>query len=346
MKAKNLKIVIAFILVTIASCDEPDTVVTDIVHQNGSVTRKIEMRNKVNKFKTIQVPFDSTWLVRDTLEINEKGDTTWIKKAEKFFDSIDGINKSYLADTGANRDFSRRVEFRKRFQWFNTEYRFAEIIDKVALYGYPVSDFLDSEELNWFYAPDFMKKIRQESADSLRYKVLDDSVGKKTDRWFIKSFASEWINEFAGLLHGKGGKELSLESLKLRENDLIRISNVDKFDSLWSAGVLLREFIGEPDALKYRSEADTAMETVTKRIFNGLSSYSQKIDMPGKVIGTNGFRDSTGNLMWPVKSDFNMTQNYEMWAESKTPNQWAWIVTGLFILFVISGFIFRKMKRG
>src|SRR5512135_445325 len=107
MKTGNLKMVIAFIIVMMASCDEPETMVTDIVHPDGSVTRKIEMRNKVNKFKTIQVPYDSTWILRDSLEIDEKGDTTWIKRAEKFFDSIDGINKSYLADTGANSDFSR-----------------------------------------------------------------------------------------------------------------------------------------------------------------------------------------------------------------------------------------------
>ena len=70
--------------------------------------------------------------------------------------------------------------------------------------------------------------------------------------------------------------------------------------------------------------------------------------MPGKVIGTNGFIDKTEVLLWPVKSEYFMTEQYEMWAESKVINTWAWVVTGAFILFVITGLfirLFRKKKK-
>ena len=65
--------------------------------------------------------------------------------------------------------------------------------------------------------------------------------------------------------------------------------------------------------------------------------------MPGKLIATNGYIDSTRNLLWPVKSDFFLTDQYEMWAESKTTNMWAWIVSGLFLVFVATGIILKKM---
>jgi len=68
--------------------------------------------------------------------------------------------------------------------------------------------------------------------------------------------------------------------------------------------------------------------------------------MPGKVIGTNGFIDSSQVLLWPVKSDFFITEQYEMWAESKVPNLWAWILSGLFIVFVITGLAIRIKKKG
>ena len=67
--------------------------------------------------------------------------------------------------------------------------------------------------------------------------------------------------------------------------------------------------------------------------------------MPGKLIGTNGFIDSSHVLLWPVKSDYFMTEPYEMWAESKIPNRWAWIVSGLFLAFVLTGVIMRVIKR-
>jgi hypothetical protein len=68
--------------------------------------------------------------------------------------------------------------------------------------------------------------------------------------------------------------------------------------------------------------------------------------MPGKLTGTNGFIDNKKVLLWPVNSDYFMAENYEMWAESKVPNTWAWIVSGLFLVFVFTGVIMRIIKKG
>ncbi len=122
--------------------------------------------------------------------------------------------------------------------------------------------------------------------------------------------------------------------------------NDKQLDSLWKNGILLRQFIGEANALKYKVEADSALSIVTKVISSGFNDYSVRIVMPGKLIGTNGFIDSSHVLLWPVKSDYFMTEQYEMWAESKLPNRWAWFVSGLFLLFVITGVIRKVIKKG
>jgi hypothetical protein len=348
MNRKSLKMVVFFILAMIMSCDEPETVVTNIVHPDGSVTRKIEMKNMENKFKVCQVPFDNTWIVRDSLEIDEKGDTTWVKRAEKLFKDVNEINNCYLADTGINKAASRKAEFRKKFRWFNTEYRFTEIVDKKMIYGYPVSDYLNPEELSWFYAPANVMDEKKQGSDSLKFKALNDTVSKKTDKWFMKDLVSEWIGTFSKLAERKAGNDMSFEALKAREDEFVKIAegSDEKFDSLWTNGILLREFIGEANALKYKVEADSAIEIVTENVFFDFKDYTHRIIMPGKVIGTNGFIDSTNILMWPVKSDYFLTQQYEMWAESKTPNKWAWVLSGAFLLFVITGILYRMIKKG
>jgi hypothetical protein len=68
--------------------------------------------------------------------------------------------------------------------------------------------------------------------------------------------------------------------------------------------------------------------------------------MPGKLTGTNGYIDSAGILLWPVDSDYFLTEQYKMQAESKIPNKWAWIVSGLFLLFVFTGIILKKKRKG
>jgi hypothetical protein len=354
MKTKSFKLIVLLIILLVASCDEPETVVTNYVHPDGSVTRKIEMKSierdieKRFKKSDIQVPFDETWTVKDSVEINQKGDTTWVKRAVKEFKNVDELNLAYKTDSGGNKNFSRETRFRKRFKWFNTEFRFSERIDKELSYGYPVNNFLNSEELLYFYSPESLKNEKENGADSLKYKALSDSVKRKTDNWTAKNLVSEWIGEFSELTKGKTDAGISLQSLKSREDEFIKIVEKDdkQLDSLWKNGILLREFIGEANALKFKAEADSALTLTTNKLLAEFHDYSVRIVMPGKLIDTNGFIDSSQVLLWPVKSDYFMAEPYEMWAESKVVNVWAWVISGLFLLFVLTGVIIRLIKRG
>jgi hypothetical protein len=353
MKRRSIKLSVLLFLMLIVSCNDPETVVTNFVHPDGSVTRKIIMKSiegdikKRFKISDIQVPFDSTWTVRDSVEVDKKGDSIWIKTAEKQFKNVTEMNLAYKRDSGSNKSFSRQAGFTKRFKWFNTEFRFSERIDKQLSFGYPVKDFLNSEELLYFYSPENLKHDKETGPDSLKFKALADSVKHKTDFWSTKNIVSEWIGAFSGLTAGNAGKDLSRESLKKHEDEFIKIfeSNDKKFDSLWSKGVILKKLIGEENALKYKTEADSALGSVTKYFFIDFKDYSVRIVMPGKLIGTNGFIDSSHLLLWPVKSDYFMSEPYEMWAESKMPNTWAWIVSGLFLVFVVTGLIVRLIKK-
>ncbi len=349
MKRKQLKIAISFIIIMTASCGEPETVVTDIVHTDGSITRKIEMKKFENVFNIsgVQVPYDSTWSIRDSLEITEEGDTIYIRRAEKLFVSVDEINKDYLSDSTLNMDVRRRAEFRKRFKWFNTEYRYEAVVEKTMTYGYPVSDFLDEDEIDWFYSPENITGEKLNGPDSLRFEAFSDSVDRKIEEWTFRSLVSEWIGEFSNLTKGRADGDMTVEALKAREDEFIEIirRGEEHFDSLWSNGIMLKEFIGEGNAVKYQTEADSAVNIVSEHLWVDFSRYVQRIVMPGEIIGTNGFIDSTKALSWPVHSDFFMTEPYIMFAESKIPNRWAWIVSGIFLLFVLAGIIFRVVKK-
>ncbi len=349
MKRKSIKTVVSILLFTVTSCGEPETIVTNIVHPDGSVTRNLEMRSEGSEIEIsdIQVPFDSTWIVRDSIEIDEDGDTTWIKRAEKFFANVDEINRDYMADSSANRVTKRRTEFTKKFKWFNTEYRFAEIIENTMSNGYPVSDFLNEEELDWFYSPENVTIDKLSGPDSSKYIALSDTVDAKTDRWIYKSLVSEWIAKFKELASGKPELDETVEKLKEKEEMVARmiIENNEKFDSLWSNGIILTELIGEENAQRFQEEADSAADIAGDCVLIDFVPYTLSIIMPGETIGTNGFIDSTKVLLWPTNSSFFLTEPYVMYAESKTPNKWAWVFSGIFLLFVLAGIIFRVIKK-
>jgi len=346
MKLNSIQKIGLTLFFIVISCDEPETVVTNIIHTDGSVTRKIEMRNVKNVFNPsdLQVPFDSTWTVKDSIEVNEKGDTTWVKRAEKLFPGFEEINSTYVEDTSVNKSVSRHAMLNKKFKWFNTEYRFSEMIDRQLNYGYPVQEFMNHEQLEYFYSPAALIAEKRNGPDSLKYNTLSDSVDQKTENWLIKTFIAGWINEFGRLT---GNNEIA-GSLKNREQEVFDVlsTSTDEIDSLWNNGILLREFIGEADAIKYKIEGDSAIQLVTDQLFMNFKNYSVRIVMPGILTSTNGFVDNSKVLLWPVKSEYFLTQPYEMWAVSKVPNTWAWIVSAFFVLFVLTGMTIWIKRKG
>jgi hypothetical protein len=141
---------------------------------------------------------------------------------------------------------------------------------------------------------------------------------------------------------------MSIQSLKKHEDEFVYVVEAihKELDSLWTNGILLRQFIGEPNALKFKQEADSAVNIVTKKFFVDFKEYEVRIVLPGKILGSNGFIDSSQVLLWPVKSDYFLTEPYIMWAESKVPNVWAWVISGLFLVFVLAGVTRKILKRG
>lgn len=349
MKRKSIKTVISLFIVMCVSCGEPETTVTNIVHPDGSITRKLEMRGGDVDYKAadIQVPLDSTWIVRDSIEINDKGDTIRVRRAEKFFANADEINKDYMNDSSANEVTVRRAEFTRKFRWFNTVYRFAEVIENTITHGYPVSDFLNEEELDWFYSPESIAMDKLAGPDSLKYRTLSDTVDTKTEKWLYKNLVSEWIYKFQEIAYGKTGLDETVKTFKENEEMIAEMifQDEEKFDSLWQNNVLLNELVGEENTLRFTADADSAFEVVRDDFLIDFVSYTIRIVMPGEIIGTNGFIDSTNIPFWSVNSNYFLTEPYVMYSESKITNGWAWIFSGIFLLFVLTGIIFRIVRK-
>jgi len=352
MKTRSIKLFVAFFIMLAASCDEPETVLTNVVHPDGSVTRRVVMRNSKNEFgvSSLQVPIDSTWAISDSLEIGKKGDTTWVRRAEKLFRNIGEVNLAYKNDSGYNRSLKRHADFEKRFRWFNTEYRFSETIDKKLSAGYPPGRFFTDEELLWYYSPVELHTERLEGADRIKFIALEDSIKTKEELWLLKCFVSEWFFDFADLTARSGKGKLSEDTLRLRESDFFDLIKTEfdsdsNTDSLWAEGYMLRELIGDSLATKYIAEADSAINIVTEKIFGDFKDYKLRIAMPGRLTGSNGYPDSSLILLWPVRSEYFMSEPYEMWAVSRVTHPWAWIVSALFVLFVLTGVIVKIKKE-
>ena len=332
-----------------------------------------------------RVPVDSTWQIQIDTEVNEAGDTLRILTAEKYFANVDEINEEYINDKGSNQDLKRKAYFSKSFKWFTTVFRYSETVEKVMTVTCPASDFLSEKELKFFYLPGNVKTELKNGTDSLKYKALSDTVDMKSEIWLWTGFVRQWIEIFYDRFGNHPDLTINKEEMLSKEpdfvNQIIEFEQADeeyeeeflqdleeegfdeealqslekegKKDDVDDIEILVTSVLGSKFHSSFTTEIDSSMsvlENMTEPFFSA-DIYDMEVRMPGKIIASSGYvntvpdSENSSGILWTVQGDYFLTQQYEMWAESQVNNYWAWIITALFILFVITGFVIRPKKE-
>ncbi|MEE4213514.1 MAG: hypothetical protein V2I34_00510 [Bacteroidales bacterium] len=346
MKRKISIYFVCMIMMIISSCERPDALVINIVREDGSVSRKIILTHSKNEFDLddCQVPVDSTWNITREYDISEKGDTTYTLTAIRDFNSVEEMNLMYDSYRGANAGMSRKAEFRKRFRWFSTHYYFNEHIDR-AIEGVKPQDFFSVEELNYFYMPEKLVELAKDGPDSSHIKeAILNPLEEKTERWIGSSLAKAFVNKMVDTVRANPEIKIDTASLRHREDEITASILFDDMEDKQ----LIDSLLGKGFYEAHKALNDTLVSELEEEFSVALNtaSYLVQTIMPGELIATNGYIDEDANILWEVKGETILSSEYNMWAESRVRNTWAWILTGIFLVFVISGFVIRRIKKG
>lgn len=361
---KSMKTIPQYLIFLILlSCDY-ETHVVNIVHEDGSVKRVVTVKNSKEEFdfERFRVPVDSTWTIEIKPEINEENDTSgWIMHAEKEFAKVDEINLDYGKNVGQNDKPQRSASFNKKFRWFNTLYQFSERVERVLDVDCSLDDFLTEEEMKFVYVPQSIKDELTKSEDSIQFKQLFDSIEHKSEEWMWTSLFRKWMDIFYNHFGHKDEMLISREEMMDMEHEVVRLLMDDTENE--SDTLTKKEDISDEERLyvylfgqefydKHKAELDSTITIIEE--LSGPSfvwnAYDLEMRMPGQITSTNGFVHTTNDpvtvdqILWHVSGDFFLTEPYVMWAESKVSNYWAWVISGLFVVFVVTGLVLRKKK--
>jgi len=349
MKRKYKVPLMIISLIFLFSCGGYETRVINTIHEDGSITRIVSMKNDKEEFdpEEYRVPVDSTWNTEITMNI-EDDDTTWFLTAEKFFPSVKELNSAYDNDTGNNKKLPRSTSFSKQFRWFNTHYRFSEKIEQTLNVDCKLSEFLEGEGLSFFYLPGKVQEELENGPDSLKYMELSDSLETIYEFWIFTGLAREWIEIFYNNFGTHPELTIAREEMETMVPLFTEQLILDELDEVET----FRKVLGEEFYKSFETEIDSSFKILDEIVTDywDMKEYDIEIRMPGKIIASSGYA-STGDseqekgIIWTVTGDYFLGQPYEMWAESQTTNYWAWVVTGIFIIFVFAGLLFRGRKQ-
>lgn len=350
MKANHLipsVLMLMLLLLLISSCNTYQQVHTRI-HKDGSIEREVFafgdsafMIGNTDSNPFLFIP-DENWQITryDSAFVRRLfgKDIKFNAKATAQSASLEAFaNHAHAHVKGNLQPLMLPTEtLQKRFCWFYTYYTYKAVYTAVSP-QLPVSidKYLTEDEQQILFQGNLsvfegMNGIEQ--SDEL------NGLTEKFEAWLTHCQFDITINAYVGLLQAVGetqyAKQLSDARATLFEQLKDKIDG--KYTDLSVVAFLL-------DA-HFRSTFYVSFEASHTKAINdnideqsrllGLFEYalSFSVDMPGRLLTANTLLRSDNTPVWKVDAYRFLAQDYELHAESRTANGWAFAVTGLLLL--------------
>lgn len=352
MKFNNSAFLTGLLMVSLTFSSCLETHVTNTVMSNGSVLRTVVCKSdNIDDFdfESYPVPVDETWRKKVTFEIDtiesepgifdEGSDTTWIYTYERKFNSVGAINEMYESGIDKYQHTKRTVAFEKEFRWFFSNVIFQEKIEPLIV-GIDPKEYFSEDEYVIFGMQDHELAEYINHPDSIERKKKVELVEDKVDDWMTESLIEDYLKRLASYANNASG---SIDSLQVMEVDVdLKISFEDE------SGLREATEMAFNDDLEVLFGTDVYdffdnTELLYERLFEiSGSGYTMDFIMPGTLTDANGAIIDKNLVRWSVASEDFFATPYVMQAESRVINIWAWIVSAIFVLFVLMGLLRNK----
>jgi hypothetical protein len=371
MKLKFL-IPILTICILAVSCTNQDEMLT-VIKPDGTCYREFThtvdslfMNGHTAKNNPFPVDLDSGWKISWaylTPEIHTNwpvknwkwnaGDTTKkisVTARRNYSDAKEMGEKFRFKKSDEWHKFRTTSSLEKKFRWFYTYYNYKEVYPKIKTFdAVPFSKYMTNDEASFWFSgqPDLLKGM-----NGVEIREYIGDLENKYNSWFGHNL---WNVEFKTLLanydlldpkpvsknrleqardsafkknmtFNKNG-EMELEMDKCLDNYF----KTTAFSALWNKKASpMKKFEDDLDSLDF-------INYFTK-------SVDYKLMLPGKVTeqGNAAFRGDT--LVWRLTAYRMVFSDYEISAQSRKANVWAFILSGLIAVFAIGSYFYTFKK--
>ena len=260
--------------------------------------------------------------------------------ALKMYPNVEAMAKTFRFNHSNWDSIVPKAKLEKRFKWFFTFYKYYEIYPKYnPLKGISIDSFLTKNEIMLYTSdnPKFSPEL-----NGIEIRDLLNTIEERKEAWLNVSFFWEYYRITQKNFPSTKGIPVDtiLEAFKdsIFKNDFKREPRYFMccMDNYFKTG----EFSALSDSSSAMMELKIFKENFEKP-FSEFLNYN--LIMPGKLVETNAKQTHGDTLSWKVDAYRFFFNDYEIRAESRVANIWAFIVSGLFILGVaLSFFIKRK----
>lgn len=240
----------------------------------------------------------------------------------------------------------------KKFRWFYTYYNYKEVYPKIKTFdNVPFSKYMTDDEASFWFSgkPDLLKGM-----NGIEIREYIGDLENKYNSWFGQNL---WNVEYKTLLANYN----LLDPKPVSKNRLEQAR-----DSIFSKNMTFNkngEMDLEMDRCLDNYFKTTAFSTLwnrkespMKKFEDGLDSLEfiqyftknveYKLLLPGRIIEPNNAIIHGDTLIWKLTAYRMVYSDYEITAQSRKANKWAFIVSGLIVIAAIGSQFLKLRKSG
>lgn len=368
MKRKSL-IPILTICILAVSCTNQDEMITAI-KPDGSCYREFVntadsafMNGDTANSNPFPVDLDSGWKISwsyRTAEIHtnwpvknwkwEKGDTAKkiiVSARREFADAKEMSDKFRFKKSHEWHNFKSNCLLDKKFRWFYTYYSYKEVYPKIKTFdNVPFSKYMTADEASFWFTgkPDLLKGM-----NGIEIREYIGDLENKYNSWFGHNL---WNVEYKTLLANYDQldpKPISRKRLE-QARDSVFSKNMTfnkKGDMELEMDICLDNYFKTKAFSTLWNRKDNPMKKFEDNLdsLEFINYFTKSIDykllLPGKVTETGNAVVHSDTLIWRLTAYRMVYSPYEISAQSRKANVWAFILSGLIAVLAVGSYFYK-----
>jgi hypothetical protein len=341
MKTRNLVLGMAIMIMALSSCRE--ITVRTTVNRDGSFTRTVIVSGDSTEAFKMELPYpvDSSWAMTSLKDTAGKG--KFIVTYTKQFNDCEELTAEIGRDTSWLRQLVRHIGITKRFGFFYSYITYKEVYPAANPFtALPYKEHLAPDVLLWLTR----KHPIQSPSDSLKMEDAED----KAMTYLVESATAEFEKIMADGILKLNDPRLDAGNVRA-VHDHLRFT-LEKWN-ISDAGTLIdscRKWTGnsaferlkeiQPPLFREYNRKSAFLENLLM-----MEDFHVETELPGLITGTNSAVLNGNRVSWNVFPMAFLLEDYMMEAESRVINVWAFILSGLVLLGLVSLLAVKSLKR-
>lgn len=240
-----------------------------------------------------------------------------------------------------------KASLQKKFRWFYTYYNYREIYPKIEInISVPLEKYMSKDEARFWFTgePNILQGM-----NGIEIREYMGNLEDQYNQWATRNIWDAYYVVLLANYDSISNPPVTKDRLAILKDSILEAGGKN-FDDFKMEKTLNKYFHTTVFSELWKTENSPMSKFDTEFSEQPFVKYSSKsftytLILPGKVITSNNGIVNGHKLVWTLTAERMMYDDYALDAQSRKPNIWAFLLSGVVVVIAICSFLYKPGRR-